>query len=466
MHKTDKKIVRDKIKGRALTIYLDLCRQVDQLPPGGLLPSMRKLQRQYTASQQTISTALKHLAATRPLLRQPRRRARLSPAIETHSEQMHCKPQHTTVTTLGLSGSIAATWQPIIDFFNEKNKRIIKPHYVKNLPELIKLSQHGQIDFSLFHCNPVMNGVLGSTLSFINLKDLVKTIKINDFYPGLLMTDPQNRHWGISAVLSSSIILANRRFGHIPCKDFSWDELLPYFRKCKNNYSKLLYPFMFNGYSIFLMNNGVTMVDRNTGKIKFDKEKFANSLHSLKTVLDEALAPLFSDTHYDLASLQWLGDGKIAAREIFHSSLKQFMTFGPDVDLLPMPAAPGVKRTMFSEFFSICASSINYGTAWDFIKFVLSTPIQKLLIESNTVMPVRRHLRPSHLSPEQFEVFAEVLEKSCSQPEDYYLPVQLRLLIETGVDRWNKFGGDIDDFLDDLEKSCQQQLRHWEVYSG
>jgi hypothetical protein len=173
---------------------------------------------------------------------------------------------------------------------------------------------------------------------------------------------------------------------------------------------------------------------------------------------------LFSETYYDQSGVRWFESGQIAAREIFHSAVRHFMEFCPEFDLLPMPAAAGVGRSVFSEFFSICTSSINYSTAWDFIMFALSRPIQKFLIEANTVMPVKRHLRPPHLTSEQFNVFAEVLNNSSMRPEDYYLPVQLRLIIETGVDRWIKFNGDIEEFLLDLEKSCRQRLGHLEAY--
>ena len=465
MYKTNNKILPEKIKGRALEIYLDLCRKVDKIPSGNTLPSLRELQRHYAASQKTVRTALEHLGATHQLLRQPRRKTRIFTSAGTQSESMHWIPQHTAVTTLGLSCSIAATWQPIIDRFNENNHRIIRPHYVESLSELIELSHQGKIDFVLFHCNPIMNGLLDNTLPFIDMKEFIKTIKLSDFYPGMLVIDPERRNWGIAANLSTSIILSNRRFGSLPCRDFTWDELLPYLRKIKQDNPKLLYPFWLNGYAVFLMQNGVNMVNPKTGELSFASDNFTASLQLLKNIIDEGIVPLFSETYYDRSGSRWFENGQIAAREMFHSSVKHFMEFCPECDLLPMPAASGVSRNIFSEFFSICTSSINYSTAWDFIMFSLSRSIQNFLIETNTIMPVRRHLSPPHLTPEQFNVFAEVLNSSSMRPEDYHLPVQLRLIIETGVDRWNKFGGDIDNFLNDLERSCKQQLQHGKAYS-
>lgn len=464
MHKVSNKTLPEKIKGRALEIYLDLCRDADKMPTGSVLPSLRELQRRYSASQKTVKTALDHLATTRQLLRQPRRKTRIFSTASTQKTS-HWIPQHTLVTTLGLSGSIAATWQPIIDRFNENNHRIIKPHYVETLPELIELSCQGKVDFVLFHCNPILDGCLGSTLPFIDLKEFIKTMKLGDFYSAMLIVDPGNRFWGIAADLAISVILSNRRFGKLPCEDFTWGELLPYLRKIKKDNPTLLYPLGLNGYSIFLMQNGVNMVDSVTGELNFSPDKFTDSLYLLKSIINENIAPLFSETYYDHASMRWFENNQVAACEIFPSVIKHFGEFCPEFDLLPMPAAPGAVRSVFSEFFSICASSINYSTAWDFIMFALSRPIQKLLIENNTVMPVRRHLAPPHMTPEQFDVFSNVLDNSSMRPEDYYLPVPLRLMIETGVDRWIKFNGDIKEFLFDLEKSCRLRLKNLKPYS-
>jgi hypothetical protein len=463
MHKVSKKpkSVSGKIKGRALEVYLDLCRKVDQFQGEGTLPSIRKLQRQYAASQKTITTALKHLSETRPILRQPRRKARFCPAIEEQPEQMPWIAQHRMVTTLGLSCSVAANWQPVIDRFNEKSRRMIKPHYVETLEELVDLCQHEKVDFALFHCNPISNGALNNTLAFINLQELAKTLRTESFYPGLLLHDPQRRCWGIAALMSTSSVFVNRNLGHIPCSDYTWEELIPYLRDIKKKNSDMLYPLGLNGYSTFLMHNGVSMLDQsNPEKLCLNNNEFAEALVLLKGMLDEGIAPLFSETYYDLSSLRWFESGQIAAREIFLSAVKRFKGFFPDYDLLPMPAKRGEKREVYSEFFSICASSINYGTAWDFIKFTLSRPVQEFLVKNITNMPVRRHLAPEYLTQEQFAVFDKVLENSCSRLEDYYLPTQIRLIIETGVDRWIKFGGKLEDFLIDLERSCQQRLEH------
>lgn len=457
----------DKIKGRAFEIYLDLCRRVDKLPPNSQLPSLRELQRHYTAGQQTITTVLDRLAETRLLLRQPRRKIRLNPIVSAakinhHTSHSHWSPKSNVAATFGLDCSLAPAWQPIIDRFNQSSSRMIKPHYVKTLPDLIGLAQHGNVDFALFHTNPISQGELGSTLPFIELKEFIKTLRLNDFYPALQIIDPDGRHWGIAASLTLSAIFSNRRFGRLPCADLTWQELLPHLRQLKKANPKLLHSFEFNGYSTFLLNEGVKMVDPETGEISLACENFADSLQLLKNIMGEGIAPLYSETYHDQSSRRWFEDGQVAAKEDWTTSAPLHLEF----DVLPMPAHKGIARAVYSEFFSICSGSMYYNTSWDFIKFVLSPEGQQLVTEGNTVFPVRRHLRPPYLTPEQFEVFAQVLERCTVKLEDYYLPVQLRLIIETGIDRWVKFGGSVKELLYDLEKNCRQRLEHLSVFKN
>lgn len=447
------------IKGRALEIYQDLAAKVDLLQPGETLPSIRALQRQYYASQKTICAALHHLEASCSLIRQPRRKARLSIESDTSGSGVR-----RLFTVLGLSSSVAANWQPVIDLFNERHRRQIKPHYVDTLEELVALCQYGQVDFAMFHCNPITQGTLSNSLSFINLQELAKTLHADDYYPGLLISDPEQRFWGIVATLSTSAFFVNRSFAHIACQDYTWEELLPQLRKLQQTHRDLLYPFVFNGYYTFLMHNGARMLDPgNPSRLCFNNPQFINALKILQKILKEQLAPLFSETYFHQSSLRWFENRQIGAMEIFLTAVKRMKVISPEYDLFPMPAQRGVRREVYSEFFSICASSLNYATAWDFIKLTLSKQVQQLLTRHMMNMPIRRHLRPEHFTQEQFQVFAGVLENGCNPPENYYLPIQLRLLIETGVDRWMKYGGDMEEFLCDLEKSCQQRLENLKV---
>ncbi len=447
------------IKGRALEVYQDLAAKVDLLQPGETLPSIRALQRQYFASQKTICAALRHLESSCSLIRQPRRKARLS--IEPGHP---LGGQQGLVTVLGLSSSVSANWQPVIDLFNERHRRQIRPHYVDTLEELVALCQYGQVDFALFHCNPITQGTLSNSLSFINLQELAKTLNADDYYPGLLISDPEQRSWGIVASMSTSAFFVNRSFAHIPCQDYTWEELLPQLRKMQLAHRDLLYPFVFNGYYTFLMHNGARMLDTdNPSRLCLNNPQFIHALKFLQAILNDHLAPLFSETYLHQSSFRWFENKQIGAMEIFLTAVKRMRVISPDYDLFPMPAHRCVKREVYSEFFSICASSLNYATAWDFIRLTLSEQVQQLLIRNMMNMPIRRHLRPEHFTPEQFDVFAGVLENGCNPPENYYLPIQLRLLIETGVDRWMKYGGDLEDFLGDLERSCQQRMEHLKV---
>ena len=460
-----------ELKGRALSVYLDLCRYVDKLPAGSPLPSLRELQRSYTAGQQTVTAALRHLAETRSISCSPRRKARLYQASSVSDGNQHSSsrsgwmPHHDATVVLGLDCILAPVWQTVIERFNENASRPVRPHYAKNLSELTELVRHGGVDFALFHVNPISQGVLETTLPFVELKEFIKTIDAKKFYPPFRIVDPDGRNWGISAALSSVVIFGNRKLAPLPCEDFTWPDFLPYLREIKNSRTGLLYPFAFNGYSTFLMHEGVKMVDPDTGRLALSGENFAGALQLLKDILEEGIAPLYSETYHDRSGLRWFENRQIASREAFHSHIKDFMTFYPDFDLLPIPVRKGVKRSIYSEFFSICAGSIYYNTAWDFIKFVLSPAIQQYLSTENTMMPVLRGLRPPHLSQEQFEVFSDTLDESVPPPEEYFLPVPVRLIIETEIDRWIRFGGCIDEILRDAEKSCLQRMSCIKVFS-
>jgi ABC-type glycerol-3-phosphate transport system substrate-binding protein len=297
------------------------------------------------------------------------------------------------------------------------------------------------------------------------LKEFVKTIESGKFYPPFRMIDPNGRNWGISVTLTTPVILGNRKIASLPCGDFTWQALLPYLREIKKKKSELLYPFAFNGYFTFLMHEGVRMIDTETGGLLFSEENFTTSLKLLKDMLGEGIAPLFSEIYYARSGQRWFENKQIAAREAFHSNLKSLMPFHPEFDILPMPAPKGIQRTVYSEFFTICTGSMYYNTAWDFIKFALSPEIQRFLVTENTMMPALRNLKPPHLSTEQFDVLSKSMEKSIVKIEEYYLPVPIRLIIETEIDRWIKFGGRIDDLLNDLEKSCRQRMSCLNMFS-
>ena len=472
MQNSDKKntVKNGKLKGRALSVYLDLCRYVDTLPAGSPLPSLRELQRRYTAGQQTVTAALRHLAETRAVSCSPRRKARLYqassvPGNQHTSSRSGGMQHHDATVVLGIDCMLAPVWQTVIERFNESSSRPVRPHYTKNLSELTELAQRGEVDFTLFQVNPISQGLLGTTLPFVELKEFIKTIDTKKFYPPFRIVDPDGRNWGISAALSSIVIFGNRRLASLPCGDFTWPDLLPYLREIKNSRTDLLYPFAFNGYSTFLMHEGVKMVDPDTGRLSLSVENFSGALQLLKDILEEGIAPLYSETYHDRSGLRWFENGEIASREAFHSTVKNFMALYPEFDLVPMPVAKGVKRSIYSEFFSICAGSIYYNTAWDFIKFVLSPEIQRFLITENTMMPVLRGLRPPHISQEQFDVFSETLNESAAPLEEYFLPVPVRLIIETEIDRWIRFGGRIDEMLHNAEKSCLQRMSCIKVFS-
>ena len=43
--------------------------------------------------------------------------------------------------------------------------------------------------------------------------------------------------------------------------------------------------------------------------------------------------------------------------------------------------------------------------------------------------------------------------------EDYLFPIRLRLILEAGIDRWIKFGGDLEKELKAIENCCCRHLQ-------
>ena len=463
------------LKGRSREVYLDLCKYIETLPEGCSLPSLRELQRKYSAGQQTIVNALKLLDKNDKLVRIPRKKVKVtaSKAVNSpHNLWVNITPpwiskSQSTDVVLAMNQAQVAIWQPIVDRYNQESSRRIKivPHY--DLNSIAANDAGGKCDFALFGTNPITLGIIRNTSLFMDMRELVKEIELNEVFNSAFVRDPKLRIWGVAPSLTPAVIFRNRRIDASPClnvaDDWDWIEFREYTERIRKSKPELPYVYSFYGYMNFLFHNGCALIDADTGMVKLDFENMVEPLKYLRDMVKNKIIPLYSDIYNRDVFGKLFSTDKEAMWESGSNNVGIVSKTVKDFDILPVPVAENCKRAIYSEQFSIMADSMNYNICWDFIKYSLSAEVQQYLADLSVNFPVRRDIRPKHFSVKQFKFMTNYIERCKRRLEDYYIPFQSRFVLETGVDRWIKHGGKLAATLKDLEHSCQWHIDNYVV---
>ena len=449
------------LKGRAREIFLELCAEVDCLPYGSALPSIRELRRRYNAGQQTIAKVLKYLSEYRSLKSHPRKRTRLSEPVNpasghfVRSESLITGQYQNRCTALGMLSDLRDRWERYIVDYNRTHPHKITIRYAATPEELAGFAADTDIDFILFHTKPVAIDLLKNTADFIDLRSLCAELDKGQYYPGTFMTDPDHRIWGISPGFILPVISCRREFCPEYPHGLNWDELYAELRRLKRQYPQLSYSFCLNGYILYLFSQGVRLVDPVTRGLRLDYGELKGPLEQLRELTREKLLPLFSDAHYQGIGKSLFFERKIAMAQFFGIPMQSGREYGN----LPTPLTANARGYCGAEAFHICMHSLRYKNAWDFIKYILSADVQRRLVRHAYPFPARRDLIPENFSEETFAVFRDTLERTGYFPEDYFFPVHLRMILEAGIDRWIELGGQLEPALREIERACRQHMK-------
>jgi len=460
---TDLKKDLSLLKGRAREIFLDLCVQVDRLPPGSPLPSIRELQKKYTAGQNTVTQAIHYLAASRSISHTPRKRTRLAPAfarplLPEDSDYAIRHERSIRGTTLGLIRHLREHWEPVVARFNRTHPDKISIRYAETLEELVSFALNAEADFLLFHTHPVISGVLPDTQAFVSMTALCDTLDHELYFPSAFLHDVSGRLWGVAPNVVIPTLFMNPRYVKQPEKNLSWDEFLVCIESAARKNPELAYVFSFDGYMHYFFNSGVQLVNTKTRKVEFNPDSFEKPLLLLKKITAGRLTPLVSESFYGNYGRSMFLEGKIAICQRGYSVFQTFRQALPSCVPHPFPFSENCMTSSAAEFFSICMHSLNYETAWKFISFVLSPDIQQKIPFSGYSMPSLRNLRPEGMDEQGFRLFEDYVNRTGSRPEDYLFPLGARLILEAGIDRWLRFGGDMREMLRELEQCCLQNI--------
>jgi len=361
-------------------------------------------------------------------------------------------------TTLGIMVYLRDIWEPVVSLFNQTHREKVSIRYAQTLEELASFAINAEADFILFHTNPVLSEVIPDTQAFVSMTALCSSIERERYYPSAFLNDPFGRLWGIAPTIIIPTLFYNPRYAELPEKNLSWDEFFHSLDDVARNHPELKYVFFFDGYMNYLFNCGVKMVNPKTKKVEFNIVSFEKPLLDLKRITGKNRAPLVSESFYAGYGRSMFLEEKIAVCQRSYSNGRTFQQILPSCVPHPFPSAANCMPSTAAEFFSICMHSLNYETAWMFIKFSLSPEIQQKIPHAGHSMPSLRDLRPEGMDAGRFKLFEEYIGRTGSKPEDYLFPLGARLILEAGIDRWLRFGGNMREMLCDLEKSCSQNI--------
>ncbi len=462
-----------RLKGRAREVFCALYEYLKPLPHGYMLPSVKELQKKFSAGQLTVVTAIEQLKQMNLLEAKPRKGLiALKPERKWNSEEIgedSFSPvfiRSSREPVFGMQEKHHPVWEKIVDRFNRSHTRNIKMGYYKNYSELASKNRESDFDIICFPSNPMLSAEHCSPREYVNLDDFVKRLNPNEIYPTAFIRDMEGRLWGIGSGLFSFLMVYNkelfRKFGiPEPAVNSSWEDLFVKGKALKA--ASGCYGLVFSGYMSYFFHQGIHLADAETGKILFEKERIAAAMQFLRKVIqEEKIAPAYSELYQNSMQDHIFEQGQAAVAEIGSFLLKNIRNSAAfEFGAIPVPLAPCAKRPVYSDQLSIRVESLNFDICWDFIQFVISEEGQTYLAEEFTNLPVRKGVKPEKTSREIYEIQVESALRGERRFEDNFLPLKVRFAIEASIDRWIKYGGNLNNALDEIEKTA-----NWLIQSG
>ncbi len=450
------------LKGRAGEILADIIREIESLPGGYTLPSVRELQRRYQAGQQTILHVLDELDRRQLIQRFRRKGVRIAPSCVNRAaappdyRHMPSTSLRRQTTQLRMPQMLLPSWEPVVEKFNRcYPTRRIAITGCGSEAELFQSPADAPADFVLFPNNPCLLDFHCNTWQFMDLREMLNTLDCGCFYDALAVTEPRGRVIGVAPTLGITMLHCRpEQCAPPPPLQWNWQDFMAYGRGLRQRHPELDYACFLDGYIYYLYHSGQSLVHPETGRLTFSYDALAEPLERLKRMVNERIVPIFSDMYE--RELQYT-----LFQERHLAILEQASGWQAGLDekclLRPMPL-DGSRGVLASEQFSIRASSMRYESCWEFIKFSLTEEVQKDLAERHRCFPVRRGIFASRIPAEECAVFENYLRCGARRQEDFHFPSDVRYVLEVGIDQWLKLGGNLRGILQNLEQSCQSQI--------
>lgn len=475
---------------RSEEIYQSLSREVLKHSPGALLPSVSAMKRRWKAGQSTLMKVLDRLEREGKITRRrrvgilvahPQTEVFQSPArrpVDAFSPWVRTSP--TTITCLASLIEERALWEDLVAAFHHAHgkfrvaleflpdheiiRRLEKPHP----PMLVELCSGP--DFY----ERVWEGNLFQDLSIFLLSLGPSSL----YYDAALVRDNSGRVVAVTPLLIAEIAFANRRLLEqasleLPSRKWGWEELPHLTREARKRLPQVSpWGYLIPGYAFFFMRCGVELVDPKTNKITLDTPVHREVLRLLRRLIcKERVMPLCSDLPSESTIYRDFVEGKALMAQGF-SYLLEDGSLGRRLEKMELafamtPSHPRGRPIISGPILCLDAASHYYEEGWELLRFILSEEGQRLVAKYRAYAPVLKSVPPGSprihaMGHEAASSFVRVMQQSASDGQFAYLdgPVLFRVLhvIESVVDRWLRFSGDLDQALAQAEQRCNQLI--------
>ena len=435
-----------RLSERNATILKILCEEFKSMAEHSPVPSLRKIKRRFSIGSEAAGLIQKSLCDRFSIMHEPRRKIR-KPAASVQSAPWISSGSGDCV--LCMMSETGYFWQPCVEEYNRTHKNHVLIKYLPYIQSYAAEVKNQTSDIFLFPTNPLSVELVRDTNDFMDLSFAAKELNPDLYYPGIFNRDDDGKLWGIGVNCSMSVLCSAKKICRLSPILSGWDEFIQVLRGLRADRKKIRWPFVFKDYYQILRAMGVRYVTEN-GKFQSDPSHYEGPLKILRMLIREELAPMPSLFHQSQNSdLSMFLKGEAAIR-LFNLS-RLFADEKKEFCIVPMPTENPSERVVYSEILAVNNSSMNYERAWNFIRFVLSSKIQKDTIRTLRFMPAMRKVCPESYTKTEYISLASALEQAKPDTKQIRFTQSLERLFNSLLDRHLRFGVKLRDFLQEME---------------
>jgi ABC-type glycerol-3-phosphate transport system substrate-binding protein len=245
---------------------------------------------------------------------------------------------------------------------------------------------------------------------------------------------------------------------NMPRLSWTWENVLDYSVQLKRQAAEndFKWGFALMGYMNYFFHSGVSFVDEN-GQCELDTPAMKRAVDFLKKmIVEEKIAPFWSDIRAN-NPMDMSMNGSSAIFEGY-SFIKGKDDKGFEIEAMPFPFMPDSVDTLSSSPISISNKSSDIEGCLEFLKFIFSEEGQKIIASHVNSLPAMKSIVPPDISSERLKI----QQKSAAEGELLYCRCldifSVRSIIESSVEQWLRFGGDLDKILKEAETICRWRI--------
>ncbi|MBN1446207.1 MAG: extracellular solute-binding protein [Candidatus Omnitrophica bacterium] len=460
--------------GRTKEVYDNLREDIIKMFPGSVIPSIKQLQNSYSAGQSTVVKAISALEDEGLLIRKPRKGVFVAGNIpETshlkiprHSYPSWISVPHDHITFAVPVTSEISLWNSLASAFNSSQPHVpVIMHQITEKEIFLPAAENEMPDMAVFSHPLVTNYPYFNSLDWLDLSPFLNTVNQKDYYPNAFIRDGENRAWGASPYLTTSMIVLNKKVFRecgedIPGDSWTWEDLFDVSVRLKQKMARkgIRWALVLMGYMNYFFHKGVSFRDAKTEQYIVNTPDMKEAFVFLKrTIVEEKTVPMWSEIRGKHNSLDIVENGLSAMFEEY-SYYKEQKNRGFEIGIAPIPVSAGGIRTVSMSPICISSASLNIDDCWEFLKFILSEEGQKIVASSTNSLPARKSVIPEGLSPERLRV----QQRAAAEGEIIYRRwpdiFAVRGIIESAFEKWLRFGGNLDELLNETEMVCRWQI--------